>query len=153
MATIRWSRFCASSSSGVEPAISAEIQLKRPSHPEALNVIDPDPAQQLQRGGVLDSLSHRPETKRLGHRHHAGDQSLVGRAPDQVADEFHVDLEVADGQMLQVGEGSKPGPEVIQGERAAQPLKLLCELPSALKIAHRGRLGDLEREQTWVKTI
>ena len=47
------------------------------------------------------------------------DDELVHRACDDPSDEIAVDLEIVEGQRLEVVEGAKAGTEVVQGELAA----------------------------------
>ena len=69
---------------------------------------------------------------------------MVRRAGRKVADELPVDLEIVERQVLQVVEGAKARPEVVECEAATDIGERGDEPPGLVHIADRGRLRDFE---------
>ena len=83
---------------------------------EALCEVDAIVPDECQGLGIFDALGDRFAAEPLGQVDDRLDHMLVGRAPDQPADELDIDLQIFDRQPFQVGERSKAGTKVIEGE-------------------------------------
>src|SRR4051812_49414098 len=77
----------------------------------SLHEVDADPAQDLQGLLVLDTLGDGLQVEGVGQRDDPTDQRVVARVARQVADERHVDLQVPDREVLEVGQRRVPGPK------------------------------------------
>ena len=76
-----------------------------------------------------------------------GDDGPVFGAGVDLPHEGLVDLELVEGETLEVGEAGIAGAEVVDGDRDAQRLELI-ELPGdLLDVAHHHALGELEGQQ------
>jgi hypothetical protein len=71
---------------------------------------------------------------------------LVASVAIEAPDEGAVDLELVDGQLVQVGPRRVPGAEVVDGEVDAQPLEVGQRGGALRGRAHERGLGDLEAE-------
>jgi hypothetical protein len=67
--------------------------------------------------------------ERAGEPDDGLDDMAAGEVRSQVAHELDVDLQVVDGQVLQVAEAPEAGPEVVQRELAAQRCDARDERP------------------------
>ncbi|CAJ6454609.1 Uncharacterised protein [Burkholderia pseudomallei] len=91
-----------------------------------------------------------------------GDRLAIHRVPDVVdrrddveargivrdaRHEAAVDLQVLDGQLLQIAERRHPGAEIVEREPAAERLQLVHEAQRAGQVRDRRRLGDLETDE------
>ena len=74
------------------------------------------------------------------------DDLPVGVVIKEVTDELKVDLEVVDGEVLEIGEGSVADAEVIQREGAAEVAQPRGEHAGGVEVVSDGGLGDLEDE-------
>ena len=110
----------------------------------ALAVVDAEAGQHFDGFLVADELGDRALAHAAGDLHDCGDQDAVGLIHGAVADELAVDLEVVEGQVLEVVEGAEAGAEVVEGEVAAQLGQALGELRGRGDVGDRGGLGDLE---------
>ena len=88
----------------------------------------------------------------LGERDDGVDDELVGGVGQAMGDELAVDLEVVEGQVLQVVEAAEPGAEVVEGEGAAECRQAVGELAGSAEVGDGRGLGDLERELGRVDT-
>ena len=61
-----------------------------------------------------------------------------------VADELDIDLEVPGGDVLQIGERSEAGPEIVKRYGAAEVAEPRREQPRGGEVGHRRGFGDLE---------
>ena len=111
---------------------------------EALHVVDAEVAHQLERGLVADHLGDGALAEAARDVDHGLDDELVGEVRDAAAHELAVDLEVVEGEVLEVVERGEGGAEVVEREAAAEPGESVRELLRARDVGHRGRLGDLE---------
>src|SRR3954454_4757902 len=85
-----------------------------PADVVALRAIDAEPAQELERRGVLDILGDRLLAQAPLEAHDRPHGHLVGGTRQQGRDELAVDLDDVDCQVLEVGEGAEAGAEVVQ---------------------------------------
>ncbi len=111
----------------------------------ALRDVAADLDQECHRGCSSSTPSATIESPRLWPR------SIVERtisASDALVVDVHhersVDLQLADGQALQVGERGVPGSEVVHGEADADVGERRQCLERSLGLIHHGALGDLE---------
>jgi hypothetical protein len=72
------------------------------------------------------------------------DDEHVALAASDVTHEVDVDLQVTDGQQLELGEAGEPGPEVVEREVASQRHEVLDEARGPVHVLHDPGLGDLE---------
>src|ERR1700722_4531870 len=94
---------------------------------EALSIVSSFLAEKVPGRLVLDAFGDGLEVEGLGEADDGPDQVLVSGVGDQVAYELDVNLEVCDGESLEVGEAAEAGAEVVEGEGAAQVGQALCE--------------------------
>jgi hypothetical protein len=66
------------------------------------------------------------------------------------SDEIAIDLEIVEGQRLEVVEGAEAGTEVVQGELAATGAQALGEGLGFLDVGDRRRLGHLEDQTSGI---
>ena len=71
----------------------------------------------------------------------------------EVTDEFLVDLEHADGEVLEIAKAAVAGAEVIQGDAAPQPSHAFDEHLRDALVMHKRRFGDFEHDQPRVYTV
>ena len=64
----------------------------------------------------------------------------------QPADEVAVDLQITEGEVLEVLEGAEAGPEVIERDRTAERLHPRAKSLRPLHVRDRGGLGELDHE-------
>ena len=114
---------------------------------EALGVVDPGLLEQGDGGLVGDELGDGLLAHALGDGDEGLHHELVGGASRQAADEVAVDLDVVEGQVLEVVEGAEARAEVVEGEAAAQAAQPVGEALGVLQVRDRGRLGELEDER------
>ena len=74
------------------------------------------------------------------------DHELVDLSAGGVFDEFAVDLDVVEGEVFEVVEGSEAGAEVIEREAAAVVAEVLRERLGVGDVGDGGCLGDFEDE-------
>ena len=110
----------------------------------ALRKVDAEGAKQVQGGLVLDELGDGLLAELVGDLDERGDDHLIQPAADEAADELTVDLEIVEGQVLEVGEGAVAGAEVVEGERASQSFEVFGEGAGAWHVDDGGGLGDLD---------
>ena len=96
--------------------------VRRPANVVALGVVYPVLPQQPHRLLIADKLRYRFLAQAPRYGHHRLQEVLVDLATGKIANEGPVDLQVVDGQLLEVVEGREASPEIVQGESAAQPL-------------------------------
>ena len=126
-ATARGMRRCA----GSFPNRGSERQLRpRASDLEALGVVDAVAAQHAQRRLVADELRDRLPAHPPDDLRERLDDELVGRRDGQAADEVAVDLQVAEGQVLEVLEGAEAGAEVIERDDRSRARARRRRMPS-----------------------
>ena len=75
------------------------------------------------------------------------DHALVDAVIHDIADELTVDLQIVDGQILEVGERRQTAAEVVERELAAEGLQRLHEVNNSRQIRYGRRLGDLETDR------
>src|SRR5246127_5787842 len=112
----------------------------------ALRVIDAEAGEHLDDLGVLGKLGDRllaGEVPDLVDRAH---HLAVDRIAQDLAHEAAVDLEVIDGEVLEVSEGRQPGAEVIERELAAELFQRLDEAVGLREARHRRGFRDLEAD-------
>ncbi len=118
----------------------------RSAHLEALRVVDPELPQHAR------SWARRRRTRRSSarpcraRRRRAPHDQLIGARGGQAADEVAVDLQVAEGQVLEVLEGAEAGAEVVERHRAAEREHARAEGAGAVHVGDRGGLGDLDHQ-------
>src|SRR5205823_2218684 len=81
---------------------------------EALGEVDSVVADQVEGHLVLDTLGDRLDPEALRDSDDRPHDLLIGRVVAKLADEVHVDLYELDRKVLQVGEASVPGTEVVE---------------------------------------
>ena len=112
----------------------------------ALAVLDAEAAEDVGHRGTFDHLRDDGLPEGVGDRDHRADEGAVRGVRVEVADEGAVDLHEVDGQRLEIGEGREAGPEVVEGEAAAELLQAARPALQARDVGDGRRLGDLERE-------
>src|SRR5579859_5497891 len=80
---------------------------------EALGVVGADGLQDAERVGVLDALGDRALVQAASDAHDRLDDLVVKLRAGQLADEAHIDLQVASRDVLEEGEGGEAGAEVV----------------------------------------
>src|SRR5207245_8335921 len=70
----------------------------------------------------------------------------------KAANEIAVDLEIVEGDVLQVVERAEAGAEIVQRKSAAATPQFRGELPRVVDVAHGGRFGQLEDQPPGVDT-
>ena len=111
---------------------------------ETLGEVGAEVAEQRERPLVLDPLGDRLQAEQAADADDAADEPLVVGVVGQRPDVRAVDLDVAERQVAQVGEGAEAGPEVIEREPASQRLDVGGESASGLQVLDDRCLGDLE---------
>ncbi len=96
--------------------------------------------------GALDSLGDDVEAEVPGEIDRRADDRRVVRIVDHVGDEGAVDLELVDGQALEVRERRVAGAEVVDGKPDARLAEHREHLAGTERVSHEGALGDLELE-------
>ncbi len=87
-------------------------------------MVDPVLAEQLRALRVLDTFSDRIQLESFGEGNSRPDHVLARPARMQVADEFDIDLQLVDRQLLEVRKTAEAGSEVIEREARPQPGKV-----------------------------
>ena len=103
-------------------------------------------AQQLDRRLVADELGDRLAAHAAHDAGERPDDELVGARVGQPADEVAVDLQVAEGQVLEVWKEPKPAPKsssAISQPSSSTPAQKLAR---ASHVGDRGGLGDLDHQ-------
>src|SRR6185312_3977745 len=95
-------------------------RLRRPDL-QPLDVIDRECFELAAHVRVLDALGNRRDSHGLAQRVDRLDHGSRDRIVLHVADELAVDLQVIDGQLLQVHERGHAAAEIIERERTAEP--------------------------------
>ncbi|HWK18517.1 MAG TPA: hypothetical protein VNR66_13780, partial [Solirubrobacteraceae bacterium] len=80
----------------------------------------------------------------LGEVDDRRDEVPAGGFGGEVADELDVDLEVSDGESLEIGEAAEAGAEVIERDRAAECVQPAGEPFARVDVVHQCCLGELE---------
>ena len=111
---------------------------------EALGVVDAVAAQQAHRGLVADVLRNRLLAHPTGHADERLHDQLVLVRAGQRANEVAVDLQVAEGELLEVLKGAEARAEVVQRNRAAERVHAFAESLGPAHVPDRGGLGDLD---------
>ena len=93
---------------------------------------------------VGDELGDRLFAEASGDADDGLDHELVDVSAGGVLDEFAVDLDVVEWQVLEVVEGAEAGAEVIEREAAAEVAQVLREGLGVGDVGDGGGLGDLE---------
>src|SRR3954468_7625127 len=88
----------------------------RPGVQVALDLVDPERAEQVVLLHLLDALRDDAEAQRVGDVNDGTYDGSVGRAPRDAGDERLVDLDLVDRQALEVGQRGVAGPEVVDGD-------------------------------------
>jgi hypothetical protein len=118
---------------------------RRASKEIPLCEIDAIPAEEPQRLGVAHEFSDRTLAETAGHADHRLHEVLVYGVARQVTDEAAIDLQVIDGQMLEMREGREANTEVVEREAAAQrfqrPRELLGFIDARVSVTSRMRLA------------
>src|SRR5207247_3669809 len=100
----------------------------------ALRVVHPAHADQAHLFRALDELSDGLFAHSSRNPDDGLDDKLVHRASAESADEFAVDLEVVEGEVLEVMTGAKARSEVVQGELATAEVHPIGERPRDLQV-------------------
>src|SRR5205807_631254 len=111
---------------------------------KTLRVLDAERPQQAQGGGVLDALGDRVRTEAAREPCECLHDELVVPRSGQAADEAAVDLQILEGQVLEVLEGAEARAEVIEGDRAAQRAHARAEGTGARHVRDRRGLRYLD---------
>src|SRR5689334_17336291 len=113
--------------SGMPSACPLEARLCRhggnragPPDVEALGVIDAVLLEEPDRLVVGYRFGDGLDPEALGDADDRLDHVLVDLAAREVLDEFAVELEVMDRQVLEVVEGAEPGAEVVEGQATTE---------------------------------
>src|SRR5206468_8634051 len=96
--------------------------------------------------GVLHTLGHHVEVEVAAEIHGRPDNRRQVRVDGHVTHEGAVDLDLVDGEALEVGQRRVARAEVVDGEPHAHLPQAVDDGDRALRLVHHGRLGDLERE-------
>ena len=91
---------------------------------ESLHIVARLLAQVLQLLFILHTLGRDPEIQAFRHLDNRGDDRHVIAVPMQVMDEAAIDLELADGKLLEVTKAGISGPEIVDCEFDTQCLQL-----------------------------
>nr|WP_056395588.1 hypothetical protein [Massilia sp. Root418] len=99
----------------------------------------------LQLLAVLHALGHHGELEVLRQRdHRADDGAALAR---QRLQEAAVDLELVDGEGLQIGQRRVAGAEIVDRQAHAQRARVAHELHRRLHVFHQHALGQLQFQQ------
>jgi hypothetical protein len=74
-------------------------------------------------------------------------EDVVARVADHVRDERPVDLDLVDGEHLQMGHRRVAGAEVVDRRTYAQVVDLTQDVDRHVGVGHHGVLGDLHAQQ------
>src|SRR5207245_3136150 len=111
----------------------------------------PHLAQQVPGRFVLDALGDeiQPEaTRELDRRPDNGGTTGIRREP---ADERAVDLDLLDGEPLEIGEGGVAGPEVVDGKAESLLPEPVHGFEYPTGFGHDRVLGDLQLQRQGVR--
>jgi hypothetical protein len=111
---------------------------------EALRVVDAALPQPIRHVLIGDELRHGLLPHALGDSDDCFNDEPIGGIGAEATNEVAIDLEIVEGEMLQVEERAEAGAEIVQREPAAPTPQLGGETLRALNVADRGRLGQLE---------
>ena len=128
-------------------ARGAKAQLRHghgPADVKALGVVDALRAHEGLQLRVADELRDRLLAQPAGDPHDGLDDELVGLVAQAARDELAVDLQVVEGQVLEVVERAEARAEVVEREAAAELRQPLGEAARERDVGHGGGLGDLE---------
>jgi hypothetical protein len=92
----------------------------------------------------LDALGHHGEPEVVAEVDRAAHQDRVVVVRGHVHDERPVDLQLVDGKLLQVRHRRVPGAVVVDGQPHAQFVQAGQDVQGQRRVAHHGRLGDLQ---------
>src|SRR5450755_971818 len=114
--------------------------------PVALCVVDSNPAKLLQSGLILDTFGDRLDLELARDTDDRLDDLPVFLVAEQISHELHVDLEIVDRQVPEIGEAPVADTEVIQRKRATQLAQTHREAPRRIEVIGHGGLGDLKHK-------
>src|SRR4051794_18559175 len=120
---------------------------------EALREVAADRGQDRARGGRLDALGDDPQAERAAERRRRGDDRAVGGIAVHRHHERLVDLELVDGQPLEMLERGVARAEVVEREAAAELLEIRQHLTGALWVVQHERFRDLECQHMWREAV
>ena len=96
--------------------------------------------------GVLDPLGEHLQAHRAPEADHRRDDRLVAEVPSEPVDKGPVPIGDADGEPLEVGDGSVTGARVLDREPPPEDLQLLKPRDRRPTILHDDALRDLEAQ-------
>src|SRR5436190_12727428 len=105
---------------------------------ETLRVVDAALPQPFRHRLIADELRHGLLPHSLGDSDDRFNDQLVRRVGAEATNEVTIDLEIVEGEMLQIEEGTEAGPKIVQREAAAPAPQLGCEILRTLNVADRG---------------
>src|SRR5690606_7358785 len=112
----------------------------------ALDEIDAERASRLERRAILDLLGDDTEIERARQLDHRADHLAVHAVLGKIARVDAVDLQVVEGQILQVRERADAAAEVFERETTADAVQHGDESPSMIEVVHDGGLAHLEAD-------
>ncbi len=116
-----------------------------PSHEVTLQGVAADLGQPLGGALVLDALGDDPQAQVVTQVDGAADDGHVAGL-GELLDEPLVDLELVDGQPLQVAQRGVPGAEVVDRDLDAEHVQPAEDARALRGVGHQPALGDLEHE-------
>ncbi len=122
------------------------LQRLRTGDGEALDRIDADPFQDIDRLDVLDTFRHGLRPELVGDVVDRLDDGAVDAAPLEVLHEGAVDLHEVDGEALQIVEGAEAGAEIVEHDGAARFPRRRHQRVGGGQVLDQRRLGDLEMQ-------
>ncbi len=96
----------------------------------------------MERG--LDPLGHHRKAQGVTELDHGLDDRRILGVEAEAADEGPVDLDLLDGEPLQICERGVPSAEVVDGQVEAEVAQTAQGHRGQLGIGHEGGLGDLQ---------
>ena len=112
----------------------------------AQGVGDAGPAHRVLEGGGLDQIGQGLHAVLAAHHVKVRDVGRRAAAELRVTDVAPVDLQHVHAQLLQVGEGSRASPEIVQADLAAGPAQRLQVAIGQRQVVDRRALGQLEHQ-------
>ena len=140
------SRSCGRSSARGQPAVELRRR-QRAAEQEPLRHVAFQGGEHVEHLGRLDALGDDLEPEMAREVDGRAHDRRVGRVVGHADDEGAVDLDLVQGQALEVGQGRVTGAEVVQRQSHAQLAQPLEHVAGAARIAHHGVLGDLALQQ------
>ena len=107
--------------------------------------------ERLELGYLLHPFRYRPQVEVLGQREDGVYHARVAPVRAQGGDECPVDLQLVDGQPLEVGQRRVTGAEVVDGQLDAHCLELVHAVVDPVRVVQQHALGDLQREPSGVE--